>query len=184
ERWTKERSAHRVAVRRHTLGTAGAAGTLPRPQLLGARAGHARMAMGEAQRDAERASRIAGRRLDPEIFERSLALNASVAHAVQPPPARHTELLETGPFVRCPRHPEHHFFGDVLNRSREVELALRQRRFRLPRRPVEQRLKPWAGHGQTVNELEILEVEPDAAVVADVDDVIANGADVARLAVG
>ena len=53
------------------------------------------------------------------------------------PPARH-RLLE--PVSRCAvlRHPQHHLFGDLLDRRGKVHLALRQRRFGLARRAAEQ----------------------------------------------
>ena len=99
------------------------------------------------------------------------------------PPARHRSRM---PVSRCANaaHLQHHFFGDVLNRSREIHLALRQLGSRAARAgPPNSRSNRSAGHRQAVRVGEVLHVHPQAAVVADLDQVILDGLDVLRLAV-
>ena len=97
--------------------------------------------MPEAQRHAERAAGIAGRRLNPDLLERAFAQDAAVADAVQRDAAGQAQVAHAGFAVRERGHLQHHLFGDLLDRPREIHLALRQQRFRLARRTAKQLLE-------------------------------------------
>ena len=181
ERRSEQCPRHPIRVGWHVVRTLRA--RLPRAGSLGADAWRPFMVMGDPQRDAERPARIARRRLDPDLVERSFPLDTAVADAVQCHAAGHAQVFQARQLVCGARHAQHDFLGDILNRSGEIQLALRQRRFRLARRSFEQPLESAAGHRQAVHEFEVLEVQPNAAIVVDVDDVIADGRDVARFAV-
>src|SRR5690349_12594131 len=94
--------------------------------------------MPDEGRHAERAAGIARSRLNPEIFERSFAQDSTVRDAVQGDAAGEAEFLHAGFSVNVPRHSQQNFFGDDLNRSREVHFAFGQGRFRLARRSAEE----------------------------------------------
>ena len=150
---------HRVAERWHgvrhavRLSRTRSRGQLPRSGALGAHARDAGVAMRKAERHAQRTAGVAGGRLNPDILERPFPLNASVADAVERDAAGHAQLVEPGQLVRRARHLHHHFFGDVLNRSRQVEFPLGQRRLGWPRRTAKQSLEPadrsWSSRGRT-----------------------------------
>ena len=59
--------------------------------------------------------------------------------------------------------------GDLLDRLREVHLALRDRRLGRARRAAEQRGEPVVGHHQAVEVAEVVHVEAERAVLAQVD---------------
>ena len=86
--------------------------------------------------------------------------------------------------MRVPSHPQHCFFRDLLHRARQVHLALRDLTFGRARRPAEQAFKFSAGHRQPRREVEILHVEAERAVFAQVNQLVENCLHVARLAVG
>ena len=85
--------------------------------------------------------------------------------------------------MRGARHAHHDLFGDGLDRAREIHLALRHRLIGRAPRSVEQALERLARHRQAAMELEVLEIELQAAVLGDVDEMIANRLHVLRLAV-
>src|SRR5439155_253323 len=99
------------------------------------------------------------------------------------PSASKAQMLHAGLVVRKLRHLEHHLLGDVLDGSRQIHLALRQRALRLTRPATEEAVEAVPGHPQPVRVLEVLHVHPQASVVADLDEVIFNRRDVSRLAV-
>ena len=97
--------------------------------------------MPDVQRDAERAAGVAGGRLNPELVDDLLAQDPSVADAVERDAAGEAQVAEAGLLSRVPRHLDHRFFGDVLNRARQVHLALRQLGFRPPGGTIEEPLE-------------------------------------------
>ena len=103
------------------------------------RAGVALDLMPDQERRAERAAGVAGRGLNPDVFERPLAQEAAVRDAVQRDAARHAEIFLAGKLVRVARHLQDDLLGHHLDRPRDVHLALGDFRFRLPRRAAEQR---------------------------------------------
>ena len=82
--------------------------------------------MPDAQRGAEGAAGIARGRLNPNLIEGLLAQDAPVADAVQRDAAGQTQIAQAGLAPREARHLQHHFLGDVLNRSRKIHFTLRQ----------------------------------------------------------
>ena len=139
--------------------------------------------MPQAERHAQRAAGVAGRRLHPHLLERPLAQDAAVADAVERDAAGQAQVAHPGLAVRERGHLQHHLFGDVLNRARQVHLALRQLALGLARRPADQPLERAAGHRQPVRVREVLHVHPQAAIVADLEEVVLDELDVLRLAV-
>src|SRR4051812_48980822 len=85
--------------------------------------------------------------------------------------------------MRRARHTEHDLLADPLDGSSEVHLLLRQRRFGHARRPAEELIERLAGHGQTAEVIEVLLIQPERAVLAQVDELTKNDIHVARLPV-
>ncbi len=139
--------------------------------------------MPDAHGHAKCAARIARRRLDPDLVERSFAEDASVAHAVQRHAACQAEIAHPRFTMGERRHLQHHLFGDFLDRPREVHFTLRQTALLLTRRSSQQPLHLRSRHGQPVRVSEELLIHPQAAIVFDLDDVVLDGLDVLRLAV-
>src|SRR5262249_35571163 len=98
----EERSFHRVSVDVRL--------PLPRSARFGADARFVEIAVPEAERDAERAACVAGRRLNPDLLERSLAQQPPVADAVERDAAGEAEIAQTGFAVRERGHLQHHLF--------------------------------------------------------------------------
>src|SRR5207247_6322731 len=65
-------------------------------------------------------------RLDPELLERTLPKQSAVAHAVQRDASGETQIAHPRLAVRERRHLQHHLFGDLLDRTRQIHFALRQ----------------------------------------------------------
>ncbi len=107
----------------------------------------------------------------------------AVRDAVQGDAARQAQVSRARLLLRVARHLQHDFLGHVLDRAREVHLALRELRLGLARGAAEQALEPTPRHREPGREREVLHVEPDRAVLADVDDLLANQVRVPRLAV-
>src|SRR4051812_40409784 len=98
--------------------------------------------MPQAHRDTERAARVSGRGLNPDLVERALAEDATVANAVQRHAAGETKIARAGLAVSESRDLQHHFFRDVLNRPRQVHFATGELRFGRPWRAAEQLVEP------------------------------------------
>ena len=69
---------------------------------------------------SERTTRIAGRGLDEEAFERRLEHDAAVHHRVERDAARQTEILFTGFFVQTVQQVKHRVFEHSLRACRDV----------------------------------------------------------------
>jgi len=107
----------------------------------------------------------------------------SVADAVKRHAAGQAQVGQPGLLACETRHLDHRFFGDVLDRARQIHLTLGQLGFGLPRRAVEQSLERRAGHRQAVWVREVLHVHPHAAVIAELDEMVLDRLDVLRLAI-
>ena len=143
---------------------------------------HVHMPRGECR--TQRAARVAGRRLDPDVVELRLAQDLAVAHAVERhATGQHQVLLASG-LVDVVGHAQHDRLARHLHRPRQVHLALRQLRLGLPRRTAEEVVEALVGHAQTCHIVEVAHVEAERAVVLEVDEVLENRVDVLRLAVG
>ena len=139
--------------------------------------------MPEAQRDAHGAAGITCRGLNPDLIEHLLAHDPPVAHAVERDAAGQAQVAHAGLLPREARCLEHHLFGDLLDRSREIHLALRQLRLGLPCRALEEPFERGTRHRQPGGVREVLHVHPQAAVVTNLEQVVLDGLDVLRLAV-
>ena len=91
----------------------------------------------QCQSNSQSPTRIAGGRLDPNIFKGALAQNAAIADAIERHPASHAQILEPGLLMDRAGDAQHDLLGDDLARARDIHLALRQRGLGLPRRPPE-----------------------------------------------
>ena len=65
-----------------------------------------------------------------------------------------------------PPERHHDLVGHLLDAGRDVELALRQARLALTRRTPEEAVELFARHAQAVEEIEVADVEPEAAILA------------------
>ena len=90
------------------------------------------------ERCAERSTGITCGGLNPYILEAMIARDFAVRHAIERHASRETEIPVSGFGRERTRNPEYHFFGNRLDRGRQVHFALRDRRFRFPRRSAEQ----------------------------------------------
>ncbi len=98
------------------------------------------------------------------------------------PPARHRSRM---PVSRCANAVIFSITSSVISwidRARSISRCVSVD-LGLPRRAAEQRLDLRAGHRQAVRVGEVLLVHPQAAIVADLDEVVLDGLDVLRLAV-
>ena len=139
--------------------------------------------MPDAHRRAERAAGVTRGGLNPHLFERAFTQDAAVADTIERHAAGQAQVTHPGLLVREAGHLQHHLFGDLLDRPRQVHLPLREARLRLARRSANQRLELAAGHGQTVRVGEVFLVHPQAPIVANLDEVLFDQVDVLRLAI-
>src|SRR5436190_11954852 len=87
---------------------------------------------------ADRTAGIAGRRLHPEPFERSLAQQSTVRNTVECDAACEACIALAGERRCGSRHSEHDLLGHLLDRPGKVHLSDRDVALRLSRRTVEQ----------------------------------------------
>ena len=111
--------------------------------------------MPDEQRNAQRSSRIACSRLDPDVVERPLAQNPPVADAIQGHAAGQAQFFQPGDPVRVPRHAQHDFFRYFLHRRGDVHVPLCQQRIRATRWATEQGMEPVRRHGQSLTVIEV-----------------------------
>src|SRR5262245_10138164 len=97
--------------------------------------------MPQTQGDAQCTTRITGGWLNPNLIEHPISQDATVSDTVERDAAGEAQVAHAG-FASCEAaHLEHDFFGDVLNRPREVHFALRQLGFGLAGRAIEEFLE-------------------------------------------
>jgi hypothetical protein len=136
------------------------------------------------QRRAQGPAGVARGGLNPQPLEGSLAREAPVGDAVERDPAGEAEVVEPGLRVDVAGDAAQHLLGDGLDGRRQVQLPAGQRRLRRPRRPAEEPLEGRARHPAAGLEGELLEVQPKAAVVLQVDERVEDLLGVDRLPVG
>ena len=131
----------------------------------------------------QRAPGVARCRLNPDALERPLAQEPPVADAIERDAARQAQVLGARLAVRGARHPQHDLLADFLNGSRQIHLALCQLALGLARRPANQLVELAVGHRQAREVVEVLLIEPERSVVAQIDQFLVDDVDVFRLAV-
>ena len=105
---------------------------------------HARAALEPvigAERRADRAAGVAGRRLHPDALELAVAQHLAVGHAVERDAAGEAQVLRAGLGRERAREPQHDLLGHRLDRGGEVHVALGEQAFRVARRAAEQRVE-------------------------------------------
>ena len=134
---------------------------------------------------AERAARVAGRRLHPQVAKGAVAQHLAVGHAVERHAAGHAQV-GNGVFGRQrPGHAQHRLLGHRLDRGGQVHVELLERLLvGAARRPAEQLGEAAVGHGQPGGVVEIALVEPVGAVRLEVHQRVEDQVLEARLTVG
>ena len=123
------------------------------------------------------------RGLYPQILEGTFAQQPPVPNAVERHSTREAQILEAGFSVNGPSHAQHDLFADLLYRSGEVHLSLREFRLRNPRRSAEKLIERPVGHGEASEVVEIFLVEREGAVFLEIDQLAQDEVDILRLAV-
>jgi hypothetical protein len=63
------------------------------------------------------------------MFERSLAPQSSVGHAIERNATRHDQIRRSSPGVGFPRHAQHDLFSDLLDACGQIHVALLKQGF-------------------------------------------------------
>jgi len=79
---------------------------------------------------------------------------------------------------------EHDLFGDLLDRGGEIHVELAELGLTLAGWPAEELVKLPPGHAEAAVILEIAQIEPEAAVRLDVDQMAADRIGINRLPIG
>ena len=147
----------------------------PRPveQLMPDEVGHAKCATG-----------VAGRGLDPDLLEGTLALYAPVSDGVERNAAGQAQVAHSGFGVHVARRAQHRLLGDRLDRRGDVHLPAREPGFGFARGPVEERVELAGRHPQALTELEVRHVKAELSVGFEIDQVVADLRDVPGFSVG
>jgi len=129
------------------------------------------------ERRAEGATGVARGRLDEQAVEDAGAQQDAVGDAVERDAAGHAQVALAGELAGVPRQLEDDLLGDLLDRLGQVHLARADRRLGLARRSAEQGGELVVRHHQAVEVAEVVHVEAERAVLADVhqlflDDVV------------
>ena len=133
--------------------------------------------MPDEQRGAERAAGVARRRLDPDVLERPFAQQPAVGDAVERDAAGQHQVLHAG-LAGAASRPMRSTTSSVtrLDAGRQIHVPLLERRLRLARRPAEQLVEPLVRHRQALAVVEVLHVQPEAAVGLEIDQVLVGSA--------
>src|SRR3954452_11951758 len=111
--------------------------------------------MPDKQSRAECTARIAGCRLDPNLFKRAFAQNASVPNAVEGDTAGEDQVLHSGFAMSVLRHVQHDLFRDSLDRRCKVHLTLRDFRFWFASWRAKETMELFRGHRQALAIVEV-----------------------------
>src|SRR5207247_11152932 len=136
------------------------------------------MAVPDQLSHAQCATGIARGGLDPEPLERTLSEQAPVRDTVERHAPGETQVLEPRLPMRRPRHAHHDLLAHDLDRAREIHLPLGELRFRYARRTPQQRVERAVGHRETGEVIEVLLVERERAVLAQVDELAVDDIDI------
>lgn len=121
---------------------------------------------------AQRAAGIAGRWLDPDALELSLAQDLAIGDAVERDAAGETEVRHAGFGSERAGETQDNLLGDRLDRSGDVHLALADRVFAAARLAAEQLVKPIVGHPQSGAIVEVALIDAESAVGLEVDEMV------------
>ncbi len=135
-------------------------------------------------RSADGSSRVARRGLNPELLEDAAPMQLAVGYAIQGNAAREAEIALARLVLHVAGHAQHDLLGDFLDRTRQVHLALRERRLRHSRGSAKQLLEAPPGHAQAGAVIEVLHVHAERAVGFQIQQSIVDDLRIARLAVG
>ncbi len=80
----------------------------------------------DEKRDADGASGIPGRRLNPDLLERTFAEQTAVPDAVERDSTRQAQIFRARFLVHVASHSQHDLFGDLLNGCGQVHFSLGQ----------------------------------------------------------
>ena len=117
--------------------------------------------MPTVQRGADRAPGIAGRRLHPEAFERSLAQQSTVRNTVECDATCKACIALAGDCCCVSRHSKDDLLGHLLDRPGKVQLSDRDVALRLSRWSVEQFVEASVRHRQPPEETEVPHVHAE-----------------------
>ncbi len=132
----------------------------------------------------QRAPRVSGCGLYPDIFERALSEQPPVCHTVQGHPARHAKIRKPGLPVETVAEPEHDVLKHVLERTGNVHLLPGHFGLWLSWRAIKESVEPAVGHREAGTVIEVVHVQPERAVVLDVYQIVQYLLCVQRAAVG
>ncbi len=114
------------------------------------------------QRRAQRATGIAGRRLDPHALEAAIAQDFGIGHAIQRHAASHAEIAGAGLRRQVACQPQHDVIEHGLRGGGDIEIAAASNgRFRLARRTAKEAVELPVGHAHPHWILEVIQVEPE-----------------------
>ena len=125
--------------------------------------------MPDEHRRAQRAAGVSGRGLDPDVVEWTLAKQPAVGDAVERHAAREHQPRQARLAEQVPADREHSVFGHRLDARRQVHVPLLEVRFGLPRRSTEKLVERPVRHRQPLAVVEVVHVQPEAAVVPQLE---------------
>ncbi len=120
--------------------------------------------------DAERASGVACSGLDEDSPEWGGFEDSGVGDTVEGDTPGEAEVVKAGLFVESAGEADHDVVGERLDGGREVKFALAEARaFGRAGRPSEKVAEPLVDHLEIVSEREVLHIQGEGSVVAEVD---------------
>ena len=119
------------------------------------------------ERRAERTAGIAGRRLDPDVAKAAVAQHLAVGDAIERDTAGKTEIVHAGLVgeTRVSRRTTSSVTA-WIDAAMSMCCCVSQL-FGLARRAAEQRIEALVRHGEPGAVVEIVEIEPEGAVVLE-----------------
>ena len=121
---------------------------------------------------ADRAAGITRRRLNPDALEGTIAQNLAIGDAIERDATSKAEIFNLVCLRKVARHAQHDFFGDLLHGRGKVHVALGERGLGIARRPTEKVVELPRRHREPGRIVEIALVQPEGAVLLEVDDVV------------
>ena len=132
------------------------------------------MLMVGSERRADGAAGIARGRLDPDALEGSIAQYLAVSHAIEGDAAGKAEIVDRYVFAEERVMRSIDLLSDLLHRGREIHITLL--RAGSPDRVAAHRTgrETSVSHGQSGRIVEVALVEPEGAILLEVDQVVEN----------
>src|SRR5437588_4251552 len=99
---------------------------------------------------SQSAARIASRRLNPDVLERSFAQQSAIGDTIESHAPGPDQMFHAGQPMRFGGHPQQNLLSNFLDTRRHVHVALIEQRLGIARWAAKKLIEPPISHRQTL----------------------------------